>query len=241
MRLISHRHAAAEDNPTEYFNIPFDTLHLVGLLIGVPVGLYYGVTKHWIFNNILGECFSYVAVKSLNLDSFRTGMLLLSGLFFYDIFWVFGTDVMVSVAKGLEAPIKVVFPLDFQAETLKFTLLGLGDIVIPGIFIALALRFDYQQSGAGRPLRTIYFKAIMVAYVLGLVATVTAMRVFKSAQPALLYLSPACILSVLLVAAIRGELKALWSFNGYQPDEDDATPSPSKDLPADDASKSKDD
>ena len=29
------------------------------------------------------------------------------GLFFYDIFWVFGTDVMVSVATKFDAPIKV--------------------------------------------------------------------------------------------------------------------------------------
>ena len=33
-----------------------------------------------------------------------------AGLFFYDIFWVFGTPVMVSVAKNLDAPIKLLFP-----------------------------------------------------------------------------------------------------------------------------------
>lgn len=30
-----------------------------------------------------------------------------AGLFFYDIFWVFFTPVMVSVAKSFDAPIKV--------------------------------------------------------------------------------------------------------------------------------------
>ena len=47
-------------------------------------------------------------VMSLNIR--RAGALLLSGLFFYDIFWVFGTPVMVSVAKSLDAPIKLLFP-----------------------------------------------------------------------------------------------------------------------------------
>jgi minor histocompatibility antigen H13 len=28
-------------------------------------------------------------------------------LFFYDIFWVFGTEVMVTVAKNLDGPIKL--------------------------------------------------------------------------------------------------------------------------------------
>ena len=32
---------------------------------------------------------------------------MLWGLFFYDIFWVFGTDVMVTVAKLADAPIKL--------------------------------------------------------------------------------------------------------------------------------------
>ena len=41
----------------------------------------------------------------INFDIFLKG-----GLFFYDIFWVFGTDVMVTVAKSFEAPIKLVFP-----------------------------------------------------------------------------------------------------------------------------------
>lgn len=38
------------------------------------------------------------------------GAVLLSGLFVYDIFWVFGTPVMVTVAKSLDAPIKLLFP-----------------------------------------------------------------------------------------------------------------------------------
>merc|ERR1712071_673566 len=46
---------------------------------------------------------------------------------------------------GFEAPIKLVFPQDFLEKGLdadNFAMLGLGDIVIPGIFIALLLRFD---------------------------------------------------------------------------------------------------
>jgi Signal peptide peptidase len=40
------------------------------------------------------------------LNNVVTGCILLGGLFFYDIFWVFGTNVMVTVAKSFEAPIK---------------------------------------------------------------------------------------------------------------------------------------
>ena len=56
------------------------------------------------------------------------------GLFFYDIFWVFGTEVMVSVATQFDAPIKLLFPRNiFDLPNSKMTMLGLGDIVIPGM------------------------------------------------------------------------------------------------------------
>jgi minor histocompatibility antigen H13 len=45
--------------------------------------------------------------------------------------------MMVSVATTLEAPIKLVFPGPGRGS-----MLGLGDVVLPGIMMALALRFD---------------------------------------------------------------------------------------------------
>jgi minor histocompatibility antigen H13 len=67
---------------------------------------------------------------------------MLWGLFFYDIFWVYGTDVMITVAKSIDAPIKLMFPYNLLEVPPKFSMLGLGDIVIPGIFVALALKYD---------------------------------------------------------------------------------------------------
>jgi minor histocompatibility antigen H13 len=62
----------------------------------------------------------------------------LSGLFFYDVFWVFGTDVMTTVAKTIDAPILLQFPQDLLRNgwlnASKHGMLGLGDIVIPVIF-----------------------------------------------------------------------------------------------------------
>jgi len=38
---------------------------------------------------------------------------------------------MITVAKNLNAPIKLLFPIDLLADPPKLSLLGLGDIVIP--------------------------------------------------------------------------------------------------------------
>jgi minor histocompatibility antigen H13 len=69
-------------------------------------------------------------IAMLNLGSTQVGMILLWGLFFYDIFWVFFTPVMVTVAKNIDGPIKLLFPTTYSWS--KFNMLGLGDIVIPG-------------------------------------------------------------------------------------------------------------
>ncbi|KAJ3213722.1 hypothetical protein HDU67_002563 [Dinochytrium kinnereticum] len=195
------------------------------------IGGLYAYSKHWVLSNFHGEALSIMAIQLLNLDSFMTGIVLLSGLFFYDVFWVFGTEVMVTVAKGLDVPIKVVFPRNITAVVeqgiwnkptgVQFSMLGLGDIVIPGIFVALCLNYDhfrYLQSEAGkknkyfRSFSTPYFTTCFIMYFLGLVTTVVVMHTFQAAQPALLYLSPACILSALGVAFFRGEMKELFQF-----------------------------
>ena len=57
--------------------------------------------------------------------------------------------------------------------------------------------------------KKIYFYSQIFAYVLGLVTTVVMMIQFNAAQPALLYLVPAALLSALLTAAIRGQMVPL--------------------------------
>lgn len=110
----------------------FDYILIGALVFAIFFTGYYVLTKNWIASNVYGEAFATSAIQLLDLDDFKTGMVLLSGLFVYDIFWVFGTEVMVTVAKNFDAPVKLLFPKNLFAEKLEFTMLGLGDIVIPG-------------------------------------------------------------------------------------------------------------
>ena len=149
----------------------------------------------------------------LSLGSFVIGAILLMGLFVYDVFWVFGTEVMVSVAKGLNAPVKILFPKAVNVTPIPVSMLGLGDIVIPGIFVALMLRFDAHLKLGSTP----YFASNLAAYVVGLGVTIGVMHFFDAAQPALLYLVPACIGASLLTAAARGEVQTLLNFSVEKP------------------------
>ncbi len=102
---------------------------------------------------------------------------------------------MVKVATSLDAPIKILWPKSlYLTGEHGYTMLGLGDIIIPGTFIALALRYDHHRQLKGSPssqktsFPKPYFRAALSAYVLGLITTMTVMHVFHAAQPALLYL-----------------------------------------------------
>ena len=64
----------------------------------------YFKEKHWLANNVLGLAFSVQGIEHLSLGAVSTGVILLSGLFFYDIFWVFCTPVMVSVVSPPPPP-----------------------------------------------------------------------------------------------------------------------------------------
>lgn len=141
----------------------------------------------------------------------------------------------VTVAKNLDGPIKILFPRDSlipnpETGKLDLSLLGLGDIVIPGFFLALLLRFDAHQ--AQQPIDTVnvhakfpkpYFHSCLIAYVLGLITTLFVMIRFNAAQPALLYLVPACLGSSFGCAVLRGEVKELLAYSEEEEEPEEET------------------
>jgi hypothetical protein len=294
----------------------FTKAELTAMIPAAIFTTYYLKTKHFMMNNLLGISFCIQSIERISIGSYKIGAILLCGLFVYDIFWVFGSEsvfgsnVMVTVAKSFDGPIKLLFPkvlpggniagaiqdslvhasnstlltsLDitpactqvvsslvnalksdvrnttlpfvqhaltvgresvaFKTETNctsivnkvmqplrvvaegEFSLLGLGDIVIPGLFVAILLRFDAVQAGITglygeqRVFSKPYFHWNIVFYALGLVVTLYVMHAFKAAQPALLYLVPACLSASLIVALKQGNFSTLLEYNEEQPAE----------------------
>jgi minor histocompatibility antigen H13 len=179
--------------------------------------------------------------------------------------------MMVTVAKSLDVPIKLIIP---RAENPnrpgvpQYSMLGLGDIVLPGMMIGLALRYDLyrhylvlQENDAGttasevprlKPtfippksnwssqfwtsswfgsrstlpptiqtgsFSKIYFWVSVIGYTIGMVTTLVVMQWYKHAQPALLYLVPAVLLSLAGTAIVRGETKQMWNFSEAEEEE----------------------
>ncbi|KAL3127430.1 presenilin-like protein [Cryptosporidium hominis] len=195
--------------------------HLWSLALSLALGIILIITDSWIIHNLFAIAFCIQAISLISIGSFKIGAILLCGLFVYDIFWVFGTDVMVTVAKSFQGPAKLIFPVSF--DPWKQSILGLGDIVIPGLFISLCLRFDLKDYTKkhnqslyhliSSSLQTPTFCTVLVSYLLGLITTACVMLYFKAAQPALLYLVPFCLISMVLSVVYRNKSSDAWNYS----------------------------
>ncbi|KAG7243455.1 hypothetical protein INR49_010433 [Caranx melampygus] len=185
----------------------------------------------WVLQDALGIAFCLYMLKTVRLPTFKACTLLLSVLFVYDVFFVFitplftksGESIMVEVAAGPsdsstheKLPMVLKVPrLNFSPLALcdrPFSLLGFGDILVPGLLVAYCHRFDILTQSS-----RIYFVACTIAYGIGLLITFVALALMQMGQPALLYLVPCTLLTSLTVALWRRELPQFWTGSGFVP------------------------
>ncbi|KAJ1457771.1 signal peptide peptidase-domain-containing protein [Pelagophyceae sp. CCMP2097] len=180
------------------------------LAVAVAAAYLAGVGNGVAVSNFLAWSLALLAVRTVPLKSFRVGATLLAGLFFYDIFFVFGSDIMVTVARTIDAPVKLVAPnapgaLNAQA------ILGLGDVAIPALLVGFLARYGAMRGDA------IWLRNGVAAYAVGLSAAFYANEFIRSGQPALLYLVPAIVGSGVATALfVDGSPAPLFE---YQEDE----------------------
>eukprot|EP00566_Odontella_aurita_P012496 CAMPEP_0113547978 /NCGR_PEP_ID=MMETSP0015_2-20120614/12647_1 /TAXON_ID=2838 /ORGANISM="Odontella" /LENGTH=485 /DNA_ID=CAMNT_0000448575 /DNA_START=50 /DNA_END=1507 /DNA_ORIENTATION=+ /assembly_acc=CAM_ASM_000160 len=194
---------------------------LTTLALGIVCTLAYwspvAMTQKFMVSNIIAWSLAMTSLGAISLGSFQTGAILLAGLFCYDIFWVFGTDVMMTVATKVEAPVKFLYanpPELAEGKSYPFSVLGLGDVVIPGLFV----RFMSKVDEALKPAVGSYFTAATAAYAVGLASCFVVNEITHAGQPALLYLDPACVGSALAVGAANGQLSEVWNFEEERPE-----------------------
>mmetsp|Transcript_24426 Transcript_24426/g.37691 ORF Transcript_24426/g.37691 Transcript_24426/m.37691 type:complete len:748 (-) Transcript_24426:534-2777(-) len=216
-------------------------------------------TFFWITQDIMGAAMCILFIDLVRVPTLKIAGALLWALFVYDIFFVFispllfDSSVMITVATsggpptadptwcekypdsdgcegGDPLPMLLTFPRlgSYQGGA---SMLGLGDIVLPGLLLSFACRFDEAKrlvgfSGGGRgsggsctswdsdgyccSLRG-YFVPVCIAYALGLMMANVAVYVMNTGQPALLYLVPMTFGTMYFLGKRRNELGDLWN------------------------------
>ncbi|XP_025222371.1 signal peptide peptidase-like 2B isoform X1 [Theropithecus gelada] len=248
------------NNSLPYFHKRPQARMLLLALFCVAVSVVWGVFRNedqwaWVLQDALGIAFCLYMLKTIRLPTFKACTLLLLVLFLYDIFFVFitpfltksGSSIMVEVATGpSDSATREKLPMVLKVPRLNssplalcdrpFSLLGFGDILVPGLLVAYCHRFDIQVQSS-----RVYFVACTIAYGVGLLVTFVALALMQRGQPALLYLVPCTLVTSCAVALWRRELGVFWTGSGFakvlppspwapapadspQPPKDSATP-----------------
>lgn len=229
----------------------FTAAELFSFSLAVSIVCIWVLTGHWLLMDAMGMGLCVAFIAFVRLPSLKVSTLLLTGLLLYDVFWVFfssyifSTNVMVKVATRpadnpvgivarklnlggmvreppkLNLPGKLVFPSIHNSG--HFSMLGLGDIVMPGLLLCFVLRYDAYKKSQGIPAdngvpmpksmgsKLTYFHCSLLGYFLGLLTATVSSEIFKAAQPALLYLVPFTLLPLLTMAYLKGDLRRMWS------------------------------
>ncbi|XP_059015340.1 signal peptide peptidase-like 2B isoform X1 [Mustela lutreola] len=225
------------DNSLPYFHKRPPVSLLLLALLCLAVSVVWGVFRNedqwaWILQDALGVAFCLYMLKTIRLPTFKACTLLLLVLFVYDVFFVFvtpfltksGNSIMVEVATGpSDSATHEKLPMVLKVPRLNssplalcdrpFSLLGFGDILVPGLLVAYCHRFDIQVQSS-----RVYFVACTVAYGIGLLVTFMALALMQRGQPALLYLVPCTLVTSCALALWRGELGTFWTGSGFAKD-----------------------
>jgi signal peptide peptidase-like 2B len=233
------------------------SMAFIWLYLAVTVPHPDSITFYWVTQDIFGSCLCILFARFIKLNSIRVAAILLIVAFFYDIFFVFvtpfltgGKSVMITVvtsggpptadslwcekypsdpkcAGGDPFSMLLIVPRigDYQGGS---RLLGLGDIVLPGLLLSFSARVDTAKAllgviGGGRDnsvsttKRVVfpcwydgYFPPLVVAYAVGLLMSTASVDLMRMDQPALLYLVPCCLGTIVYVGWKRNELQDLW-------------------------------
>ncbi|KAM3698768.1 hypothetical protein ACB094_06G215000 [Castanea mollissima] len=189
----------------------------------IAFAVVWGVKRQlsfaWIGQDILGIALIITVLQIVRVPNLKVGTVLLGCAFLYDIFWVFVSkwwfheSVMIVVARGDKSgedgiPMLLKIPRMFDPWG-GYSVIGFGDIILPGLLVAFSLRYDWLSK---RSLRTGYFVWAMTAYGLGLLITYVALNLMDGhGQPALLYIVPFTLGTFLTLGKKRGDLHILWT------------------------------
>uniref|UniRef100_A0A665UPN1 PA domain-containing protein n=1 Tax=Echeneis naucrates TaxID=173247 RepID=A0A665UPN1_ECHNA len=214
-------------------NWNFSVRSIILAAVCISIAVVWGVYRNeerwiWILQDLLGIAFCLNFMKTISLSNFKICVILLSLLLVYDVFFVFitpfltkdGVSIMVQVAlgpaSGEKLPVVMRVPrFSAWAQNLcgmQFSILGYGDIIVPGLLVAYCSRFDVWINSS----KKIYFVSCCIAYLLGMILTFAVMLLSGMGQPALLYLVPFTLITSTVVAACRGELKQFWAGTTYE-------------------------
>ncbi|CAI9732856.1 signal peptide peptidase-like 2B [Octopus vulgaris] len=98
------------------------------------------------------------------------------------------------------------FPSHPSVCFVQESLLGFGDVILPGVLVVYSHIFDIYVRA-----KKLYLVISIFGYLLGLLLAFVALTLMQAGQPALLYLVPTVLLSAVIPSCCRGEFREMWT------------------------------
>jgi len=203
------------------------------LAIGITSLAFF---SQWPAQNFVNMSLAILVARAIQLDKFTAIVTALSLLTLYDATSVF----IVPVANAIDATsstsevvaansamgsvaVQKLTSSTFQPGLLTTKIgnsfggsLGLGDAVFPSLLANFVRRFDLTNEENRNNDRMSLFAVSMIGYFLGCFACEFAPMISSSGIPALVFIIPIMLVSVLIASAINGELEILVQFDPRQ-------------------------
>ncbi|XP_061621698.1 signal peptide peptidase-like 2A isoform X5 [Phyllopteryx taeniolatus] len=196
-------------------NTNFSVRSLILASVCISISVVWGVYRNesrwiWILQDLLGVAFCINFIRTISLSSFKICVILLTLLLVYDVFFVFITPFFTKLPVVMRVP-------RFSSWTqnlcgMQFSILGYGDIIVPGLLVGYCSRFDVWINNT----KKIYFLSCCIAYLMGIITTFVVMLLSGMGQPALLYLVPFTLITSATVAGCKGQIKQFWTGTTYE-------------------------
>ncbi|XP_077524523.1 signal peptide peptidase-like 2B isoform X2 [Amblyomma americanum] len=205
-------------NAVPCFHGSLEVRQALVLAVSAMVPAFWVYIRHhplsWILQDLLGVCFSVYILRVLRLPNMKICTLLLSILFFYDIFFVFLTPLLIPTRASHNATASFVNATGKGDSIMVEVARGGGSKETIPMVMRVPRFGNRDLAPCLRSHSLLGFGDILVpVYGLGLLATFLALILMRMAQPALLYLVPFTVLPTLAIAWFRGELEDIWKGN----------------------------
>jgi hypothetical protein len=144
---------------------------------------------HWIITDAVAYLSSVFVLILFKEMTMKQAAVISLAVILFDTSMVFFSGFMqeFAIGSGLEAT-PMVFLVNDAPSFIGISMIGLGDIIFPGIIIMAIFREAKIRSLPSLPV------AAIIGYFYGLVVTVIVYSIFHSPQPATLYLIPGVLL-----------------------------------------------
>ncbi|KKT28968.1 MAG: hypothetical protein UW16_C0040G0002 [Microgenomates group bacterium GW2011_GWC1_44_10] len=163
---------------------------LIKILSSLSLGVSWIIYPAWFVYNLVGIICGIGFLQLFPSLKYKSALAIGIAIIVYDIIGVYVTGWIILLVKGLSfvPPVVIYIPAAIKVSTSGMSMIGLGDIIIGGMMLLMAKRYDAQVPA-------------FIGYALGGVTLAYVLAVLTGhGVPATMFIVPAMLLFVWLKA-----------------------------------------